>query len=201
MPKVSGKDLISEATEKVVRRTMFISGAVILVKAYSVDLEDLSLFGLSLPAELFDVVALVLILYHLYSLTINWVGDLAAFRLWYRESEIWSQFQTNMKLDKSFISGGIKLFLRLLELEKKDLWPENYADLDEDAKKEFTNFKTNVELFNARLAHAGTQFRALSNFGRYYVWVQSFSIPVILAVTALLMLLLAGEPNQQATKP
>ena len=201
MPKVGGKDVISETTEKVVRRTMFISATVILVTAYNVNLEDLSLFGLSLPAELFGVVAIALVLYHLYSLVINWVSDLAAFRLWYSESEIWSQFGSNMKLDKTFISEGVKLFMRLLELEKKNEWPENYADMDEDTKKEFTVFKTNVELWTMRLAHAGTQFRVLTYFGRYYVWVQSFAIPVILALVSLFMVIFAGDATPNATKP
>ncbi len=63
MPKLSGNDLISGLTEKYGRRLMAISFLSVLVKAYGINLEKLSVFGLSLPAELFDVVAFSFIVY------------------------------------------------------------------------------------------------------------------------------------------
>src|SRR6266480_1935388 len=118
MPKVSGKDLISDTTEKTVRRLVVISAIVALVKLYKVPLNDLKVLGVELPAALFDVVSLALVLYFLYSFLISWLGDIAAFRLWYRESSIWSEFGTNMKLDKTFLHGGLQLLDRLYHLEK-----------------------------------------------------------------------------------
>src|SRR5712664_2521471 len=100
MPKVSGKDIISDSTEKVARRTLVVSSAAILAKLYDVPLGDLNVLGMELPASLFDTVLLVLIVYSAYSLLLHWFGDLAAFRLWFSESSIWSEFGTNMKLDK-----------------------------------------------------------------------------------------------------
>lgn len=55
---------------------------------------------MELPTALFDSVLSVLVVYHMYSLTINWLGDLAAFRLWYTESSIWSDFGGDMRLAK-----------------------------------------------------------------------------------------------------
>jgi hypothetical protein len=60
MSKLSGNDLISDLTEKYGRRLIAISFLSILVKAYDVDLDKLSVFGLNLPTELFNVVALSL---------------------------------------------------------------------------------------------------------------------------------------------
>jgi hypothetical protein len=193
MPKISGKDLISEATEKIVRRLVVISAVAILVKAYQVPLQDLKVLGVDLPSGLFDVVALSLIVYFTYALIISWVGDLAAFRLWYRESSIWSEFGTNMKLDKTFIRGGIDLLLKVHALEKGQQWPSDFSTADEKTKSEFLDFKTNVELYALRLEHAGTKFSLISAFGHYYVWVQSFLIPICCAGAAIYLLLKYGE--------
>ena len=85
MPKISGKDIISGTTEKIIRRSVVISSIAVLVKVYNVPLTNLKLLDMELPVALFDVVLLVLVAYFTYSLIINWVGDLLAFRLWYRE--------------------------------------------------------------------------------------------------------------------
>ena len=193
MPKVSGKDIISDTTEKVIRRTVVFSSITALVKLYNVPLNDLKLLGMELPAALFDVVLLALVVYFTYSLIINWAGDLLAFRLWYRESSIWSEFGTQMKLDKGFIGGGVQLLLRLYNLEKNKEWPTDFNTLDEKTREEYTNFKTNVELYCTRLEHAGTKFSVLSCFGHYYVWIQSFLFPLGLSLFALYLLMKYGS--------
>jgi len=192
MPKISGKDIISETTEKIIRRSVVISSITVLVKVYNVPLNNLKLLDMELPAALFDVVLLVLVAYFTYSLIINWVGDLLAFRLWYRESSIWSEFGTQMKLDKNFIRGGIPLLLRLYHLEKNKKWPIDFSKLDEETRKDYQDFKTNVELYYVRLEHAGTRFSVLSSFGHYYVWIQSFLFPLGLSLVAVYLLIKYG---------
>lgn len=193
MPKLSGNDLISDLTEKYGRRLIAISFLSILVKAYGVDLDKLSVFGLNLPTELFDVVALSLIAYFIYALIVNWLGDLAAFRLWFESNDITSEFGTEMKTDKSFVNGGAKLIKKLYALEKGQGWPENFDDLDAELKRDFQDFKTNVELFNVRLEAAGTKFSALSIYGHIYVWFQSFALPIGLSLLALHFIFCAGS--------
>ena len=193
MPKFSGKDIISEATEKIIRRTVVLSSITVLVKAYSVPLNNLKLLDMELPSAVFDVVLLVLVAYFSYSLVINWIGDMLAFRLWYRENSTWSEFGTQIKLDKSFIRGGIPLLLRLHELEKNRRWPTAFAELDDAAKTDYQDFKTNVELYCVRLEHAGTKFSALTIFGHYYVWVQSFVIPLGVSLVAVYLLVKYGN--------
>jgi len=193
MPKVSGKDIISETTEKIIRRLVVISLITILVKAYSVPLGELKVLGVGLPASLFDVVSLALIGYFSYALIISWIGDLLAFRLWYRESSIWSEFETRIKLDKTFIRGGVDLLLKVYHLEKNKEWPSDFSTMDENIRKEYQDFKTNVELYCVRLENAGTKFKALSWFGHYYVWIQSFFIPVALSVIAAYFLFKYGS--------
>lgn len=193
MPKLSGNDLISDLTEKYGRRLIAISFLSILVKMYGVDLEELSVFGLELPSELFDVVALSLIAYFVYALIVNWLGDLAAFRLWFEGNDITSEFGTEMKTDKSFINGGAKLIKKLYALEKKQNWPENFDDLDPELKRDFHEFKTNIELYNVRLEAAGTKFSTLSVYGHIYVWFQSFALPIGLALLALHFIFCTGS--------
>lgn len=192
MPRISGRDVISESTEKVIRRTMVIGSAAVLVKLYDVPLNDLKVLGIELPAALFDTVLLVLVAYSAYSLILNWSGDLLAFRLWYRESSIWSEFGTNMKLDKTFLRGVTPLLLRLHELEKGRKWPAEFAEMDEISRKEFADFKANAELYCLRLEHAGTRFSILSFFGHYYVWFQSFILPLAICATATYLLVKHG---------
>ena len=199
MPTVSGKNLISETTEKVIRRAVVIASTAILAKIYDVPLNDLKVLGMELPPSLFDTVLLILVFFHMYSLVINWVGDLAAFRLWYRESSIWSEFDSNLKLDKTFINGAVPLMLRLHQLEKEEAWPPNFLELNDDAKREYNDFKTNVELYTGRLEYAGTKFSVLTWFGRYYIWIHSFAFPLLLCVIATYLLMKYGvftPPNR-----
>lgn len=84
MPNVSGKALISETTEKVIRRAFVVASASILVKAYDVPLNDLKVLGMDLG---------------------------------------------------------------LHQLERGNEWLPDWAALDEDAKQELQDCKTNVELY------------------------------------------------------
>ncbi len=195
MPKINGKDIISATTEKIIRRSVVISSITVLVKVYNVPLNDLRIIGMELPLALFDVVLMVLVGYFVYSLIINWIGDLLAFRLWYRESSIWSQFGTQMKIDKDFCRGGVPLLLKLYHLEKDKEWPTEFSKLDEKAREDYKDFKTNVQLYCTRLEHAGTRFSALSYFGHYYVWVQSFLFPLGLSLFAIYLLVKYGSFN------
>lgn len=192
MPRISGKTLISETTEKVLSRTLVVASATILTKFYDVPLNDLKALGMELPAALFDSVLLVLVIYYIYSLTINWVGDLAAFRLWYTESSIWSEFGSNMTLDKEFIRGAVPLMLKLHELEQNRAWPTTFESLSDEDRRNFADFKANVELYTLRLEYAGRRFSLLSKFGHYYVWFQSYIFPMMLCVGALCLLFKYG---------
>jgi len=193
MPKLSGNDIISDLTEKYGRRLIAISFITILVKVYDVSLEKLSVFGLNLPHELFNIVALSLMIYFIYALVVNWLGDLAAFRLWFESNNITSEMGTELKTDKTFINSGVSLIRRLYALEKGGEWPETYEGMESEAKREFEEFILNTELFNARLEAAGTKFSALSIYGHVYIWFQSFALPVMLALIALHFLLFAGS--------
>jgi len=192
MPKYSGKDVISESTEKAIARAMVLAVAGILTKLYAVPLSDLKVLGMDQPASLVDATLLVLIGYSAYSFVLKWVGDLAAFRLWYRESSIWSEFGTNMKLDKEFLRGAVPLLERLNTLETTGTWPASGAAIDDETKKALKDFKANAELYCLRLEYAGTRFKLLSLFGHYYVWVHSFAFPIALSVAAIYLLVRHG---------
>jgi len=200
MPSVSGTDLISQTTDKTIRRTTIVAAVAILVKLYNVPVEDSAVLNVKLPGSLIDTSLFVVVVYSAYTLLVNWLGDLLAFRMWYRESSIWSQFGTNMKLDKDFISGGIPLLQRLHALEKAQSWPVDYRSLDNDTKNQFQDFKTNVELFSVRLEHAGTRFRTLSAYGHYYVWIHSFVLPMALCVVAVFLLVTRGSVALPVTR-
>lgn len=196
MPRVSGQEIISESTEKTFRALILVSAAAILTKAYDVPLDEMVLLGATLPQSLFDVGLLLATTGLLYTYVVKWLGDLAAFRLWYSESSIWSMFGTNMKLDKTFIDGGVALLRDLHDQKRAGMAP--LAQLPVDTAKKLEEFETNVELYGARLAAAGTKFALLSAFGHFYVWVQHFAFPVGMAVFAIYMLLRYGALTSPA---
>ena len=192
MPKLSGKDVISESTEKAILRAMVLAGTGILNKLYGVPFNDLKVLGMNLPPALVDATLLILILYSTYSHVLKWIGDLAVFRLWYQESSIWSEFGTKMKLDKNFLRGAVPLLERLYILETNGNWPVNGTDIDEETKNALQDFKTNAELYCLRLEYAGNRFKMLSLIGHYYVWVHSLFFPVLLSVVAIFLLIRHG---------
>lgn len=74
MPKFSGRDLISETTEKVIRRIIVLSTITILAKSYRVPLDHMKVFDVELPPALIDTVLLIGVTYLLYSLLIISTG-------------------------------------------------------------------------------------------------------------------------------
>jgi hypothetical protein len=172
---------------------MIVSSIAIVTKAYAVPSQDLRLLGVEVPAPAFDISLLVLVLWALYTFLLKWIGDLAAFRLWYRESSIWSQFGTHMKLDGAFISGGVSLLQEIQKLEMEKQGGKPLSELPEEVKKQFEEFRTNVELYGARLEYAGTRFSALSLYGHFYVWIQSFLIPLLWGGIAIYLLAKYGS--------
>ena len=191
LPSVSGQEIISETTEKSFRALVLLSATAIITKAYAVPLDEMVLLGARLPAAIFDVTLLATVGGLLYVYIIKWLGDLAAFRLWYKESSIWSNFGTKMKLDKTFIDGGVKLLIDLYEQEKGG--KVSFEELEPNTQKEFQDFKANAALYAARLDAAGRKFSSLSCFGHFYVWVQYFVFPVGLAIFASYLLIKYGS--------
>jgi hypothetical protein len=192
MPKISGRDVLSEATEKAQARLLLVASVAIVSKAYRLPVQDIQLLGMEFPAAIFDVSMLILVLWASYSYLVKWAGDLMGFRLWYSESSIWSQFGTNMKLDRSFISGGIEALKAFNELSLRSLSAEQIRNLPADKAKQYDDFKQNAELYALRLDHAGKKFKAISVFGHFYVWVQGLVLPISAAVIAAYLLLKYG---------
>lgn len=193
MPKISGREVISETTEKSQGRLLFFAAATVLIKAYSVPVQDLKIAGMEFPAAIFDVSMLIAVGWLYYSYIIKWVGDLLGFRLWYSESSVWSEFGTNVKLDKNFIGAGVDALKALVDFERQHLTEDAFQSLPEDKRNLYLNFKTNVELYARRLDRAGTKFGAISAFGHFYVWVQGFVIPTAMGAAALYFLLAYGD--------
>lgn len=190
MPKVSGQDIISSTTERSFRTLILVSSAAALTKAYDVPLDQLSILGAELPRSLLDVTLLVAVTSLLYAYIVKWFGDMVAFRLWYRDSSIWSEFGTNMKLDKNFINGGVRL-LHDLHFQKS-AGTVTHDQLPMETIERLQEFENNVELYASRLEAAGTKFATLSFFGHFYVWVQHFVFPVGIAGFAIYLLLKFG---------
>lgn len=193
MPKISGRDVLSETTEKAQARLLVVASVAIVSKAYQLPVQDIRLLGMEFPAAIFDVSMLLLVLWTSYSYLIKWSGDLLGFRLWYSESSIWSEFGTNMKLDKTFISGGIDALKAFNELDMRQLGDEGLRNLPEDQRRLYDEFKLNAELYGVRLDCAGNKFKTVSTFGHFYVWVQGFILPVGAAVLAVYLLVKYGS--------
>lgn len=120
MPKVSGREVISEATEKSLNRLLLVSSAAIVSKSYSLPVSEMKMLGMEIPSAIFDVTLAILIAWYTYNYFIRWLGDLIAFRFWYDQSSIWSDFGTNVKIDKNFISGGVEALKAFNEYKKNN---------------------------------------------------------------------------------
>ncbi len=155
-------------------------------------MSDLKLLGIEFPSAIFDVSMLLLIFWYAYSYLVKWTGDLMSFRLWYSESSVWSNFGTKMKLDKTFISGGIAALQAYHELQEAGMSEEVFAALPPDKKNLYEEFKLNAKLYGERLGVAGQKFRAISAFGHFYVWFQGFVLPIGAALVAFYLLMKYG---------
>jgi hypothetical protein len=193
MPKIQGTEVISPATDKSSRRLYVLGAVIFLIKIYNVELDDLSVLGVNLPASLFDLVALVLLIWGIYQLIINWLVDVISFKKWYQSRNIWSQFQTNMKIDKDFYNGGKSLLFALHDLKEKGKFPLKEEEIPTQVQKDYQDFKTNVDLFIKRLEAAGNNFKNVSNWGRFYVWGHAFIFPLIVATAAIVLLIINGN--------
>ena len=193
MTKISGRDVLSEATEKSQQRLLLVAVLAIVSKAYHLPVNEIKMLGMEIPSAIFDVSMLLLVLWGSYSYIVKWTGDLMSFRLWYTESSIWSQFGTHMKLDKTFINGGIEALKVFHDIHQAGLSPSEYDNLPEKEKKLYVDFKTNAELYAVKLDYAGKKFTAISAFGHFYIWIQGFAIPVILALVAVYLLIKYGS--------
>lgn|SRR3990167_577448 len=193
MPKISGREVLSETTEKSQVRLFVVTSIAIISKAYQIPVDQIKMLGMEFPAAVFDISIMALVVWYAYSYFVKWVGDLIGFRLWYSESSIWSEFGTNMKLDKTFISGGIQALKAFNEFSRNQISPDQFANLPDDKRKLYEDFKLNAELYGVRLDYAGKKFITISVFGHFYVWVQGFLIPAILTGIALYLLLTFGS--------
>lgn len=193
MPKVSGRDVLSEATEKSQAQLLLVASVAIISKAYRLPVSDMKMLGMEFPAPIFDVSMMILVAWYSYSYIVKWTGDLLGFRLWFSESSIWSEFGTSMKLDRAFISGGIDALKAFHEKQQRDISADAPTSPSEEEVKLYNDFKINVELYGVRLDHAGKKFRVISAFGHFYVWIQGFVFPMGAAVLATYLLVKYGS--------
>lgn len=192
MPKISGREILSDTTEKSQARLLLIASVAIVSKVYHLPVSDMKMLGMEFPAAIFDVSVILLLAWQAYSYLVKWSGDLIAFRLWYSESSIWSNFGTNMKLDKTFISGGVECLKKFHELNLANLTDAELTSIPDDKKRLYDDFRNNVELYSVRLDHAGKKFKTVSAFGHFYVWIQGFLVPVASTIAAAYLVLKYG---------
>jgi hypothetical protein len=187
MPKLSGKEIISDNTEKLIRRFYLIASVTILVKAYNVPLSDIKFFNIDLPPALIDIVLFSLVIFFTYSFIISWIGDLLGYRLWFDANSITSEFGSEFKLDKTFLRGSIPL---ILDLYKKSI--NDTSIPEEQLQRNLKDFTTNYELYIIRLEYAGRKFNGLNLFAKFYIWIQSFLIPLCLSIIAIYLVVKYG---------
>lgn len=188
--KIQGQDILTFETRRVGQRLISISAIVILVFGYNVNLEDLSLLGLKLPAHFFDVTALLILVFSSLTYVFSWWTDVMIFRKWYQKSSILSQFQTTMEMDGTFYSGGVELLLELYR--KKEGLVSEGGDSDKE-KTAFNEFKMNVELWCVKLEAHQRDFSVVSFFAKLYIFVLWGLLPVLFFMSATLLLIFQGN--------
>jgi len=190
--KIQGQEILSPETLRSARRAMLVSAVVILVKGYGVSLEANSIFGVAIEPHLFDSVALVGLLFGAVLFFYGWTGDIVAYTKWYQERSIWSQFDTNMTIDRKWYDRGARLLVRLYENENLVKDGATPDDLPEDARDLYRDFKNNVELYRRRLEEHQTSFRTVSALGWFYIVGLWGLLPVLVTGLALWYLFADG---------
>ncbi len=189
MPKISWNDIISRTTERNIRNSLIFSLITIFSKFYNISFKDFSIFWISIPEWLVDTSLLILIILFSYLLVINWIWDIMWYRLWYNQNSISSQIWTELKLDKDFIRWWLWLLEKIYTLDKESKLPNEYKNLDDETKRQYEDFKTNIELYIARLEYVWNNFKHLSIYVKFYVFWQSFLIPLAINIFAIMCIL------------
>ena len=171
---------------------MLVAFTVLTIKLYHVPLSDLSILGASLPEGLFDVVAFGMLVFGLLVFGYSWVGDVQGYRKWYDSREIWSQFKTNMPIDRTFYGDGARLIVQLFKRKKEIEEGARIEELPQDVQESYHNFENNIDLFIGRLEAHQNSFRDISNLGKFYVFVIWGAFPFLVVVAALISLICLG---------
>lgn len=176
--KISGKEITTEWTHKASRNLTTISAVVLMVKFYEVPLENLKILGVSAPAELFDTVAVVLLVYGAWSLIINWIGDLGIWRLWYADHKV------------KWYDNREETHAEYLDFNARDLkrWVE--GEPDGDLETRLKEIERRVETIDDHLKDAGQKFTVIVWYGWFYVVGQMLILPIGLTISALIVLYL-----------
>lgn len=188
MAKITGKELVSETTHKVVLRAYTIATVIILVKLYNVEIESIKFLDIEFPGRLMNTGFIILICYYFYSLVINWYTDFMSFRYWFKDNDMVSVLENTREPNAKWMLNSIPLLKKLAELEREDKFPDKFQDLDDDVKDKYRELELNIELWIRRLSYSKNSFKIVSGIGKYYVIIHCLLLPVILLLYAFYLM-------------
>lgn len=167
---VDGHSIINERTEKSSRFLVTIGSTIIFIKYFNVPLEDLTVFNVRAPANLFDVVAFAILAFSLTSFLIHWFGDLVSWRGWYKENAVGIFLGKEITLGRALNA----------KLEKWTAEGDNVESV-EGVRKDIATLQTEIAKHNVRV-------NRIYWYGWLYIAGLHFLVPVIVAVVAFVVL-------------
>ena len=175
--KFQGIELISRETIRSSRILISTSAITLFVTKFSINLDDLSVLGVSLNnPDLFDITASVIILFQLTSFIFHWFGDRVGHWKWNSEKRVGSQIISNI----GTIHSALNDTLEKIEIAVTNLENVNTQD-DERFRRNIDQFSTAAENF-MELSSNLLKFR---HYGWFYVYVWNFSVPLLIAIYSL----------------
>ena len=171
--KVTGADLIDKPTQTAARYCFLVSWTVILVKICELNLQELEILNVPVHSYAFNFVALLLIGFSVLSLTVHWLADLAAWKLWYQKETVnpWLDIAAKNRQDQ------FDYMFENLNREIKDNFSDNH---NERIEKQLNDIKAHLEC-------CGRKFAALRVVGWLYVVGYYFALPMLSEAYALLL--------------
>ncbi|MGD9508076.1 MAG: hypothetical protein AB7I59_02835 [Geminicoccaceae bacterium] len=85
--KIADKDLISDETRRAARNLLLVTTPALFVYMLSIDIDQLEIMSVPIPGNRLAIVAMVITIYDMYILLINWIADFTSWRTWTHESE------------------------------------------------------------------------------------------------------------------
>jgi hypothetical protein len=168
--RISGKDIVSENTIKASRSLLITASTVLFIIWFEVPVEDLKIFDVSIPQPLVETVALYVLVYGMYNLSIHWGADVVSFRLWYQDQGV-TTISGNIHTQLVEVSVALGMLISKI-----------------GHSSPYDHVKADVEYIKSLLHKAGTKFKVISAYGRFMLVAHYFLLPFCVSIYDLWLL-------------
>lgn len=186
--KVGGNEVVSLATQRASRTLLVISATILFIVFFDVPIDDLTILGVKAPVTLFDKVAIAVIVYGIWNLIIQWLGDLAAWKFWYEGNKV--ETIDGLIPNRQYVMTCIEQAearMNRSHAEYEKQLPESMATLLNHLKSALESADRTYKSVIEQLEKCGRNFSIIHWYGRVLLFGHHFAIPLSVAIYALIL--------------